>query len=487
MHRRCKSLIGVLCCSLICANTPMVFASSSNGIASTSKVGEVKVGEAVMPAPMLATIATLAVASGITLSSDDDIYDIGRLFYDYVKNSNDLVWDSVVSIFESSVAFNNLTKQVTIGSEFGSILKGFFDSTFKTVDDKVGSGKVVNVGTKNGYPDLTGQISSWFDITFNDLKQIPGVNIEAMSNGSKVSFSNLYTIEKISSNSFKLYNNQGQLISHYKFPYSSAVYYTFCIYYFEGDYYARMTLNYNSDRTDGGILRSDALKLLSFGTDVTLNYNTGTYNPGNVWGDTNEGLKDIPIYVPGDLSDILNANPDDILGDVAPSWAGDVSLKLPTVSNPSINVDTSVGFPNGDKSLKTPVTLNQEATILDVVVPLSLPVSVDRDGVVTVANNVEVVNNSNGPIKISDVSIQSKDGWTLSDFDKDYSAERVGLKEYSFKIEGQEIRDSITLDRVVNGLDKCSISYDSNISPQKESIVGSNIADVVFTIDWYEN
>lgn len=68
-----------------------------------------------------------------------------------------------------------------------------------------------------------------------------------------------------------------------------------------------------------------------------------------------------------------------------------------------------------------------------------------------------------------------------------YSAERVGLKEYSFKIEGQEIRDSITLDRVVNGLDKCSISYDSNISPQKESIVDSNIADVVFTIDWYEN
>lgn len=307
----------------------------------------------VISAPILATVVASALGTGIVLKNHEEIYNIGRLFYDYVKNSNDLIWDTVVSAFNSSVVFNEFTKQVIIGKEFGGILKGFFDSTFKTVDDKVGSGKVVNVGNKNGYPDLTGQYSSWADITFDELKQIPGVNIESISNGSKVSFANLYTIEKISPNSFKLYNNQGQLIQHYTFP-SGAVYYTFCIYYFEGNYYSRMTLKYKSNRTDGGLISSNSLKLLTLGTDVTLNYNTGTYNPGNVWGDND--INDVPIYVPGNLGDILNGNPSDVVGDKAPGWVGNGNISLPTVDNPSIGVvdgsfpqtDTDVGNPPSD-------------------------------------------------------------------------------------------------------------------------------------------
>lgn len=315
------------------------------------RLKEARMVAEVISAPILATVVTAALGTGVVLKNHEEIYNLGRLFYDYVSNNNSIMWDTVVSAFESSVAFNTLTKQVTIGKEFGGILKGFFDNTFGVADEKYGSGKVINIGNKNGYPDLTGSMPSWGSLSYEELQTVPGVNIGSMSDGSKVNFSNLYSIEKISSNNFKLYNNQGQLIHNYKSRYSSYIYNTFCIYYYNGQYYAMMTYTYSgSNNIDGGALWSSALDLLTLGTDVSLSYNTGVYNPGNVWGDTDEGIKDVPIYVPGDLSDILNGSPQDVVGDKAPGWVGNGNVSLPTVDNPSISVDGSTSFPVEDNT-----------------------------------------------------------------------------------------------------------------------------------------
>lgn len=474
MHRRCKSLIGVLCCSLICGSTPMVYASSFNGVASVSSVKEVKVGEETISAPMLATIATLAVASGITLSSDDDIYDIGRLFYDYVERNNDLNWGSVKTTFESAKVLNDT---ILINRGILDITKGFFDNVFGKTDK--------DIGFVNGTEGLLPYFSS-FDEGVAYLQKVePFADMKYMyDNAPKTITSFGITLKSEISYGTKYlniyYNDtfKNQLKQNITYPYGQ--YLSWIAYDNQVRFLATRDNHLNN------------VSVASFGL-VNANIGsipyTGSYDWDSNVEDKKEGNGDLSLPIPGDLGDLVGKNPSDIWGsNYEGGLIGKGTITLPTVSNPSIQVDTSVvTFPTDDKSLKTPVTLTQEATILDVVVPLSFPVSVDSEGVVTVADNVEVVNNSNGPIKISDVSIQSKDGWTLSDFDKDYSTERVGSKECSFKIEGQEIRDSITLDRVVNGLDKCSISYDSNISPQKESIVGSNIADVVFTIDWYEN
>lgn len=136
----------------------------------------------------------------------------------------------------------------------------------------------------------------------------------------------------------------------------------------------------------------------------------------------------------------------------------------------------------------SPTVLSQEATLLDVTVPISMPISVDNIGNITVANNLEVINNSYGPIQISDVNVTPKGGWALSDFDKDYSSSVVGSKEFGFKVDGVESdsNGNIAISKVINGEDKLPISYDSTVAPQKESIVNSNIADVVLTIDWHD-
>lgn len=137
----------------------------------------------------------------------------------------------------------------------------------------------------------------------------------------------------------------------------------------------------------------------------------------------------------------------------------------------------------------TPVDLSQEASILDVTVPVGFPISVNNKGLVTVANNLEILNNSYGPIRINSAKVIPKDGWTISDFEKDYSTSVVGAKEFGFKLDNAELSTSGSIpigNKVIKGGGSLSISYDSTISPQKDSIVNSNIADVVMTIGWNE-
>lgn len=138
-------------------------------------------------------------------------------------------------------------------------------------------------------------------------------------------------------------------------------------------------------------------------------------------------------------------------------------------------------------TLTTPTIVNMEATILDVEVPLSMPINVDREGIVTTANNVTISNNSYGPIELSSISITPKNSWTLSDFDKDYSDSVLGLKEFGMEIDNESVDSSGLLNlsnKFINGGETINIGYNASVSPQKESIVDSNIADVVFTVGW---
>lgn len=91
---------------------------------------------------------------------------------------------------------------------------------------------------------------------------------------------------------------------------------------------------------------------------------------------------------------------------------------------------------------ETSILLNQESAIIDVEMPISLPISVDAKGVVSVSDSVSITNNSCGSIEIKGVTITPSNGWSLSSFDKDYSSERLGLKEFGFKVEGVEAYDS---------------------------------------------
>lgn len=139
--------------------------------------------------------------------------------------------------------------------------------------------------------------------------------------------------------------------------------------------------------------------------------------------------------------------------------------------------------------LPSPMELNQEATLLDVTIPLSLPVHVDSLGNVVIANNLEIRNKSYGAIEVQGIEVSGKNSWTLSDFDKDFSSERVGLKEFGFKINNEKVARNgylpISKNKyVVNGESNKVLTYDVSVAPQKDAIF-TDIADVTLTIDWY--
>ena len=296
MHKRCKSLIGVLCFSLLCTNIPIAYASNSTDIASVSSVKEVKVGEETISAPMLATIATLAVASGITLSSDDDIYDMGRLFYDYVQNNNELTWNTVVSAFESSVALNQLTKQVTVGKEFGDIVKGFFDKTFGYVDENSPyEDVIVNVGKTNGFQDFTGIFENYYaDNKYQTFMKLPGIDIQKLSIGDVASYGDVYSIKKISDYAVDVYNGKGVKVFDITLRGGIPLYLT--MYYYNNDLYYYCPYEYGSRIEKKGEMLNDNKKIQFTGDTFSIPYSPGTYNPGNVWNDNN--VNDVPIYVP---------------------------------------------------------------------------------------------------------------------------------------------------------------------------------------------
>lgn len=141
-----------------------------------------------------------------------------------------------------------------------------------------------------------------------------------------------------------------------------------------------------------------------------------------------------------------------------------------------------------------PVTLDAEPMVLDVTVPVSMPINVDNRGNVTAATNSKIVNNSRGAVVVNDVNVLTKDGWNLVDFDKDFSASRVGTREIGFKINNVKSTDAgFTWGQapMIRGLQGVTVSdlgitYDAKVPAQQNAISNLTVADIIFTINWYE-
>ena len=89
----------------------------------------------VISLPILATVSSLAVGAGIVINGNDDLYDLGRIFYNYIDKHNDLTWATVQAVFSSSVSLQP-NKLISVDSNFLSIVKDFFDNTFLNFKDE---------------------------------------------------------------------------------------------------------------------------------------------------------------------------------------------------------------------------------------------------------------------------------------------------------------------------------------------------------------
>lgn len=135
-----------------------------------------------------------------------------------------------------------------------------------------------------------------------------------------------------------------------------------------------------------------------------------------------------------------------------------------------------------------PVTLDTEVPTFSVTVPTSLPVWVDAEGQVTTATDAKIINNSIGPIIISNIEITPLNGWELSPYNSDHSKSKVNSHKIGFKLNG-DITTTSGLEfnqsnwNSISAKGEHPLTYDATLPPQSRAIV-EEVAQVVFTIGW---
>lgn len=121
-------------------------------------------------------------------------------------------------------------------------------------------------------------------------------------------------------------------------------------------------------------------------------------------------------------------------------------------------------------------------------VPYVLPICIDADQNVYTADNVVISNNSNGPIKVSDATLTTNEGWKLVADGTDFKSVPVNSKQFTMRVMNAPVLTSGSIDTdsfgTINGNSDLSVTYDADAAVQGEEVSASNIANVLFTIEW---
>lgn len=157
------------------------------------------------------------------------------------------------------------------------------------------------------------------------------------------------------------------------------------------------------------------------------------------------------------------------------------------------DIDTAGGTGSSDVLLTA-----ENGTTFSVTVPIAFPISVDGANEVTTADNLKIVNNSAGPVQVTNVTVTGANEWGTVDYTTDMTEKPVGSKKFGFKLNGDTTgldgslsftQDNFPVLKGANAdddLDELPLTYDAVVATQKAAIDGEKIADVVFTIEWYE-
>ena len=157
-------------------------------------------------------------------------------------------------------------------------------------------------------------------------------------------------------------------------------------------------------------------------------------------------------------------------------------LNTPESETSGVNYITQSG--SSEQSI---VTLDYNTANLKVTVPTVLPVNVDSNNNVTVADNAQISNLSNGSVDVTNAEIQT-DEWSVVGFDTDFTKVPVDTKQYGFKLNGDDVSDGVNTSvfNTINGNNHIGLSYDANVAIQSQPITNEDIGRIVFTVAWHK-
>ena len=128
--------------------------------------------------------------------------------------------------------------------------------------------------------------------------------------------------------------------------------------------------------------------------------------------------------------------------------------------------------------------------LFSVTVPATLPLVVDEAGKVYVAS-ASIVNNSTGDVKVSSVSVTSKNGWEFVPYSTNMARAKVDAKQVGFKINSSETSKTgdsevftLAAPWTVKEADALSINYDAVVSAVSQPVTGQEIMSIVFVLEW---
>lgn len=170
-----------------------------------------------------------------------------------------------------------------------------------------------------------------------------------------------------------------------------------------------------------------------------------------------------------------------------------ISLLLAFVLTFSMLISTAIpayatDINSSGNSGKSKVVTTVTPAKFNVTVPYVLPISIDSDQNVFTADNVAISNNSNGPIKVSEATLTTNGGWELVEDGTDFSSVPVNSQKFSMSVLNTPVLTSGNLNTesfgTINGNTALSVTYDADAAVQGEEVSATNIANVLFTIEW---
>ena len=181
--------------------------------------------------------------------------------------------------------------------------------------------------------------------------------------------------------------------------------------------------------------------------------------------------------------------------DPSVSCVGYCPYKIKDVLTAEGLIDSTKSVDPTTGSASVPVNVTREAATFSVVVPTTLPISVDADGNVTTATDASIINNSSAPVAVTKVELASLSDWTLAAYSRDILNLPVDAKQFGLQMNigdktvatsnsgtSDVLSDSLNA-RIVKG-QNCAVTYNALFPARTAAVSDTQIANVVFTVGW---
>ena len=181
--------------------------------------------------------------------------------------------------------------------------------------------------------------------------------------------------------------------------------------------------------------------------------------------------------------------------DPSVSCVGYCPYKIKDVLTAEGLIDSTKSVDPTTGSASVPVNVTREAATFSVVVPTTLPISVDADGNVTTATDAAINNNSGAPVAVTKVELTSQSNWTLAAYSRDILNLPVDTRQFGLQMNiGDKTvatSNSGTSDVLSDSLNaqiakgqNCAVTYNALFPAQTAAVSDTQIANVVFTVGW---